>query len=193
MAVIGTQFILMLTAVTVLSTVSSPRLDDTRPAVFITLERREDATILLRIRNNTRWTVKLPTALPCVSSAQTSGPCLENSRSRLIDGRSADVKYVVEPLPYERIVRLPCGERPAAETSSETAVRLTYNVPPHQLSSLTAGESAVFVVRAQELAGEHRIYVPFVFDWESERNLTTVDALQHRAYFTLESTPPAKK
>lgn len=158
-------------------------IDRQKPAVQITFERLEAQYVLLRLHNNTRWWIGVPTEGPCISSTTTSGPCLELSRLRIIDGHRVEMKYLGEADNGFRVGRIGPNGEPLVikriEVRSDPFLSLGY----YKMSQLASGHSALFLVMREHLAENLNIYVPFVYEWDRAADVTDDMNLACRVYF----------
>ena len=121
-------------------------LDEKKPPVYITFERLEEQSVLLRIHNNTRTPIRVPTEPGCISAQANVGPCRDRGILEITEGRRVIMKYHVE---------------------DDTG---TYHFVGNTLSRLPSGSSAVFLV-AQSQLGKLDIYVPFIYEWDDMRDM----------------------
>jgi hypothetical protein len=154
-------------------------LDRNKPAVRLTFERLEAQNVLLRLHNNTRWWISVPTVDPCVSSTSNSGPCWERSLSQIIDGHLVEMRYLGDADTGLIIVKSEPLEIKRIEAKPDFFLRLG----DYKMSRLASGHSALFLVARAHLSEYLNVYVPFVYEWDRTEDLSDDRNLEHRVYF----------
>jgi hypothetical protein len=185
------------------------RIDETKPTVYLefvkigTCRHAESFTVLrenpceskrtdiktdtfeavwLRLRNNSRWAIELK-AGNIYSSPKSEGYGLQDGRGRagITDGVEMDIEYDVEAeRGYDRI-----------ETENGTEFKLI-NVQAPYIERLGVsfqvflppGRSVVFAVKREHLAKYLRVFVQYVYEWETSEKISAFEEPKHRVYFS---------
>jgi len=153
----------------------APPSDKSEPADLKTAN-----VVLLRLHNNTSWTIGFPTESMYVGLAVTAWSfCDGTGVLGLRDGIEANGRYEVEVLKDERT---PTGGRLTKQLGLDRSdVSSTSWLPP--------GRSVIIAVLREHLKRGFTIYLPFNYEWETEKRHVRGDEAQHRVYFYFWNLP----
>jgi hypothetical protein len=134
------------------------------------LKAESSKGIWLRLHNNTRWAISLPTNSLYVGGKQTTPLrlCDGNGALGLRDEIEVDARYEVDVLPGREGVNKP---------------RIANRIDVFSNSWLGPNSSVVFVVPRGYLKDPLAIYLPFHYEWEIVKGGVGSMEPEHRAYF----------
>jgi hypothetical protein len=135
--------------------------------------------VLLRLHNNTSWTIGFPTESMYVGPAVTAWSfCDGTGVLGLRDGIEANGRYELELLDDE------------TTASSHSAKHLSLGrTDVFSTSWLPPGRSVIVAVLKEHLKRGLAIYLPFNYEWETEKRHVRGDEAQHRVYFYFWNLP----
>lgn len=147
-----------------------------KPTVYLTFERFDDSGkrankrteyVLLRLHNNTQWSITLPTNRLYVGP-QTIAIRLCDARNvlGLRDDVEAQIQYQVE-----------------ADQLAASAPTIADRTDVSWTSWLASGTSIVFKVPRAYIAQYLKVYVSYHYEWEVGERVNESLEPQHRAYF----------
>ena len=155
-------------------------INKTKPTVYITFERLENQNVLLRIHNNTRWAIHFSTESLYITQTTPLKLCGNRGAQGLNDGRRVNLIYQVEAERGFETVHI--GNRIETRPIVVTVPPLSWG-DVSSTSWLPSGRSAIFLVERRYLAKNLKIYVPFVYEWETAERDSGDNNLEHRVYF----------
>jgi hypothetical protein len=139
--------------------------------------------VLLRLHNNTFWTIVFPTESLYVGPAVTGWRlCDGTGVLGLQEGIEVNGRYEVELLEDRK--------HPMREGSKGLIDYLRTDV--FSSSWLPSGRSVVIAIPKEHLNKGFAIYIPFNYEWETVKGVVRGDEAQHRVYFYFWNLPEQK-
>lgn len=136
--------------------------------------------VLLRLHNNTSWTIGFPTESMYVGPAVTAWSlCDGTGVLGLRDGIEANARYEVELV-----------EEDTAQTGGRSARGLDLRrTDVASTSWLPPGRAVIIAVLKEHLKRGLAIYLSFNYEWETEKRHVRGDEARHRVYFYFWNLP----
>jgi hypothetical protein len=148
---------------------TSVKVENNKPTVYLTVERKDKVKVSFRLHNNTNWAISVLTISYYYSRKRTAPLGSGGSVFTLPDDVEIDsLHYYVEKEP-----RTP---------SHVKAPELGYP-DSSSISWIAAKGSILFSVPIKQLEAGLMIYVPFHYEWELNRQLIFNNEPDHRVYF----------
>ena len=144
------------------------RIDKTKPPLFITFERTESGKVFLRLHNNARCSVLIPTnqhTAPAEVMKQPNGGLRVEQTEALRDGSQVQVVYHLFNLR---------GSKNTVIVSDGDVVR-TWQLLPQQ--------SIVFTVPLDHFRKHADVGVEFIYPWEDDGGSAPGGAFMHYVFF----------
>lgn len=153
-------------------------LDKTKGSIHITLDRSGKEDVLLRLENNSPWTIFITTEI--LTSAEQA-----KYKMVLCSGETT----VSLPNGFEVMPRYQIAQDPPPEMSIGPRPKDVYIYPLSypdvggQDTPILSGRSVTFVVKRELLLSPRRVYVSFEYEWEWQDHGPYLEEPEHRVYF----------
>ena len=136
--------------------------------------------VLLRLHNNTSWTILLPTESLYVGPAVTGWRLCDGSGVLgLQEGIEVNGRYDVELLEDDKT---PTSNRPPKLLELRRS-------DVFSASWLPSGRSVIIAILKEHLKKGLGIYLPFNYEWETVKGVVRGDEARHRVYFYFWNLP----
>jgi hypothetical protein len=157
------------------ASVKTTKLDDAKPTVYLSIERKDREKAWLRMYNNTKWSLAVRTFTFYFNRRQSI--ILSNGRSVFAlpgDEEIDSLHYYVEREPM---------------VSNELKVPRHLHSDSYSISWIPSKGSILFSVPTDQLVPGLMIYVPFQYEWELNPQLIFNNEPQHRVYLHASDLP----
>lgn len=148
----------------------SSRFDKEKPTIYIKVECQNRATVRLRLYNNTRWAVAIPTFSQYVNPKKVATIKLINGETALALPNDRDISSI-----YYYV------EKDGAQENIDVP-KLNYS-DSFTPSWIPSDDSIFFTVPKEHLKKGLQIYVSFNYEWEINRQGIIHNEPQHRVFF----------
>jgi hypothetical protein len=144
------------------------KVDNSKPTVYLTVERKDKEKVSFRLHNNTNWAISVLTISYYYSRKRTTPLGSGGSVFTLPDDVEIDsLHYYVEKEP---------------RTPSRVKVPEVGYPDSSSISWIASKGSILFSVPLKQLDPGLMIYVPFHYEWELNRQLIFNNEPEHRVY-----------
>ena len=147
----------------------SVKVEDSKPTVYLSLERKDKEKAWFRMNNNTAWAISVLTVTFYFNRQRATN--LGNGKSVLVlpsDQEIDSLHYYVEKEPM---------------TPGHLKVPEVGYPDSSSISWIPSKGSILFSVPIKQLEPGLMIYVPFQYEWELSRQLIFNKEPEHRVYF----------
>jgi hypothetical protein len=148
----------------------SSRLDNEKPTIYIKVECQNKATVRLRLYNNTYWAVTIPTFSLYVNPKKVATIKLVNGETAFALPNDRDISSI-----YYYV------EKDGAQENIDVP-RLNY-ADSFNPSWIPSNDSIFFTVPKDHLREGLKVYVPFNYEWEINKQGIIHNEPQHKVFF----------